>query len=579
MKIGVTYHWYQKDENSASGNQGNFGFPTTAPDGTDSEYQEWANFLTGNTSSFGQASADFRAVIRQQQWEMYAQDTFQVRPNLTLTYGLRYSLFHQPTDANGHLTNFDTGTFDAAAAPAINPRNGQLAGAANPLNGIIVGGKGSPFGDAVNSQNNLSFAPRVGLAYDPTGSGKMSVRAGYGMFFDSSAVSRYEINVFSNPPFVTSLSLGPTPLNDPSGTAVVSAFPAPVAAVATNWHTPYSQEFSLDVQRQFPSQWLLDIGYYGATGTHLLGEVDLNQPLPGAYVTALAPYGVTPPIRRGSTTNQLNYIRPYKGFDAINDQITEYKSNYNGLQVALQKRIGANSLLNLNYTWSKAMTNAFNDTSPAQNTYDLAAEYGPARFDRTHIFNANFVYDLPFFQAQSGFVGHTLGGWELSGIVSTYTGLPFTVTGVLNDPAGQGVLDGNSAVSGRPDLVGNPNQASTASGPIHNNDGIKPWFNTAAYAPVCPTVSGVTTCPTGARPGDSHPGSVRGPGLWRADLSLFKNIKINDRMRTQFRAEAFNVFNHTNPDTISTSSTSALFGKVTGYRDPRILQLALKFYF
>lgn len=580
MKFGVSYHWYQKDENSASGNQGNFGFPTTAPDGTDSEYQEWANFLTGNASSFGQASADFRAVIRQQQWEIYAQDTFQLRPNLTLNYGLRYSLFRQPTDAKGHLTNFDVNTFNPTTAPAIDPHTGQLASTANPLNGVIIGGKDSPYGDAVNSQNNLSFAPRVGFAYDPAGNGKMSIRGGYGIFFDSSAVSRYEINVFTNPPFVNSLSLGSVPLDNPNGSAIVSNYPSALAAVGTDWHTPYTQEFSLDVQRQFPSQWLLDIGYYGATGRHLLGEVDLNQPLPGAYVTALAPYGVTAPPRRGTTTQQLNYIRPYKGFDSINSQITEYGSNYNGLQVALQKRIGANSLLNLNYTWSKAMTNAFNDTSPAQNTYDLAAEYGPARYDRTHIFNANFVYDLPFFQNQNGFTGHILGGWELSGIVNAYTGLPFTVTGVLNDPAGQGVLDGNSAVSGRPDLVGNPNHASTASGPIHNNNGIDPWFNTFAYAQVCPTDdNGVTTCPTGARPGNSHPGTVRGPGLWRADLSGFKNIKLSERMHLQFRAEAFNAFNHTNPDTISTSATSGLFGKVTAYRDPRILQLALKLYF
>lgn len=578
-KFGVTYHWYQKDENSASGNQGNFGFPTTAPNGKNSEYQEWANFLTGNASSFGQASADFRAVIRQQQWEMYAQDTFQLRPNLTLNYGLRYSLFRQPTDAKGHLTNFDPATFNASGAPPINPNNGQLAGTGTQLNGIIIGGNGSPYGDAVNQQTNSNFAPRLGVAWDPDGNGMTSVRAGYGMFFDSSAVSRYEINVFTNPPFVTSLSLGPTPLDNPGGTALVSKFPGPLAAVATKWHTPYTQEWSLDVQRQFPSQWLVDLGYYGAKGTHLLGEVDLNQPLPGAYVTALAPYGVTGPPTRGKTTQQLNYIRPYQGYDSINEQITEFMSNYHGLQAALQKRIGTHSLVNVNYTWSKAMTNAFNDTSPAQNTYNLAAEYGPARYDRTNIFNANFVYDLPFYQAQSGLVGHILGGWEVSGLVNSYSGLPYTVTGVLNDPAGQGVLDSNSLVSGRPDLVGNPNVASPKSGPIHNNNGKQLWYNTSAYAQVCPTVSGVTTCPTGARPGNSHPGSVRGPGLWRADLSVMKNIKFTDRISTQFRADSTNTFNHTNPDGISTSFTSSLFGKVTSYRDPRILQLALKLYF
>ncbi|HYK36495.1 hypothetical protein [Alloacidobacterium sp.] len=160
----------------------------------------------------------------------------------------------------------------------------------------------------------------------------------------------------------------------------------------------------------------------------------------------------------------MNYISPYQGFDSINEQITEFMSNYNGLQAALQKRIGTHSLVNVNHTWFKAMTNAFNDTSPAQNTYNLAAEYGPASYDRTNIFNANFVYDLPFYQTQSGLVGHVLGGWEVSGLVNSYSGLPYTVTGVLNDPAGQGVLDGNSAVSGRPDLVGYPNIASSTSG-------------------------------------------------------------------------------------------------------------------
>ncbi|MDI3255750.1 MAG: TonB-dependent receptor [Bacillota bacterium] len=579
MKFGVTYNWYQKDENSASGNQGNFGFPTQAPNGTNSEYQEWANFLTGNASSFGQASKDFRAVIRQQQWEIYAQDTYQVKSNLTLSYGLRYSLFRQPTDANNHLTNFDPATFSSAGAPPIDPYTGKLAGTGTPLNGIIIGGNGSPFGSTINNQNTLDVAPRFGLAWDPTGKGMTSVRAGYGMFFDSSAVSRYEINVFTNPPFVNSLSLGPTSLDNPGGTALVSSYPSPLAAVSTNWHIPYAQEWSLDVQHQLPSQWLFDVGYYGAVGRHLLGEIDLNQPLPGAYVTALAPYGVTGPPTRGKTTQQLNYIRPYKGYDAINTQITEYMSNYNGLQVALQKRFSASSQLNLNYTWSKAMTNAFNDTSPAQNTYNLAAEYGPARYDRTHIFNANFVYDLPFFQSQSGFAGHTLGGWGFTGIGYVYSGLPYTVTGVLNDPAGQGVLDGNSAASGRPDLVGNPNKASANGVRIHNNNGIQPWFNTSAYAQVCPTVGGVTTCPTGARPGNSHPGSVRGPGLWRGDLALHKNTKITESVNLQFRAEASNVFNHTNPDGISTSYTSSLFGKVTSYRDPRILQLALKLNF
>jgi hypothetical protein len=181
------------------------------------------------------------------------------------------------------------------------------------------------------------------------------------------------------------------------------------------------------------------------------------------------------------------------------------------------------------------------------------------------VFSANVVYDLPWLRAQHGFFGRVLGGWELSGIGQAATGLPFTVTGGSNiDPAGQGVKLAASAAGYRPDLIGDPN----ANAP-HT---FLQWFNTGAFANV----------PAGQfRPGTEPRGAVRGPGYFRIDTSLFKNFRFTESTSLQFRAEAFNVLNHTNFDSISTSFIpgSTSFGKVTATRDPRIMQLALKFYF
>jgi len=593
MKFGATFHWYQKNEDAANGNQGGFGFSSTLPAGdpasTPAEYQEFASFLTGNAAYFTQTSQDFRAVIQQKQLELYAQDQFRLRSNLTLTYGLRYSLFRPFTDAHNHLTTFDPAAYSLANAPQIDPCTGYLGiqtgtcanpdvlpATGNPLNGVIIAGQNSPYGKAVTRSNNLDFAPRVGLAWDPFGDQKSSFRAGFGIYFDSPAVSRFEDTVFNNPPFVTSDYIPTTTLNNP-GTAslFVGTAPSPLTAVAVNWKTPYTEEWSLDFQREIFPRTFLDVGYYGNAGRHLPGTEDINQPLPGAYVTALAAYGVTPPIGYG-TTEQLNYIRPYRGYDAINAEVTAFSSNYAGLQVSLKKQLGLNSIINVNYTWSHALTDAVGDYATPQNTYDVQAEYGPAQFDRRNIFNANYVYNLPFFKTQPGLAGHVLGGWEVSGIITAYSGLPFSVYQYDDDPAGQGVIDGNSFASGRPDLISNPNQATAASGPIHN---INQWFNPLAFTLVpCGTIPPAYACPPAdARPGNSPNGVVRGPGLQRWDISLFKNTKINERVNTQFRAEAFNVSNHTNPDG---------FNNVYGYgsavysvRDPRIMQLAMKLYF
>jgi hypothetical protein len=259
----------------------------------------------------------------------------------------------------------------------------------------------------------------------------------------------------------------------------------------------------------------------------------------------------------------LNQFRPYLGYGAISGVQNRFSSNYHSLQTQFQKRWGANSLFVFNYTWSHNLTDNPSDRSNApQNAYDIAAEYGPSSLDRRQNITASYVYDLPWFKAQHGFTGHALGGWEVSGLVYYYTGTPLTVTTSNTDPGGLGLL-GASASSARPDMISNPNDGAQHT--------VASFFNTAAFVAM----------PVNAdRPGNAGRGVVTGPSFQRWDLSLFKNTKLRgENMYLQFRAETFNLFNHTNFATVTTSFISASFGKVTTANDARIMQLGLKLYF
>jgi len=561
LKFGFQYNWYQKSENAGAGNEGNFFFNDTNPAGKATLEQEWANFLLGNVSSFTQNNSDFHAEIRQHQWELYAQDSFRWKPNLTVTYGVRYSRFNQPTDANGQATGFDPAIFDPAKAPQINSSNGQIvAGTGTVLNGIIVGGQSSPFGDQVARHDTKDFGPRIGLAWDPLKTGKTSVRAGYGIFYDAPSVGTQENGEFSNPPFVRNVTISSTVLNNPGSVVPnLNLLPPALTVQQADWKQPYVQEWSLDVQREVRPRLFVDAGYFGNKGTHLVGVIDINEPLPLSYVAA----GIPAPITSGSRTARLNAVRPFLGYDAINAFSSRFDSDYHALQVSVQRRFTGNSQIAVNYTYSHGITNAQSDFRTPQNTYNLAAERGESQLDRRHVLTASYIYELPFYKGQQGLTGHALGGWEVSGIVYANSGLPLTVTGGTSiDPAGLGLLDPNSFAGRRPNQISNPN-----SGAPHT---FSQWFNTAAF---------VNPPSTAGPPGNAPRGSIRGPGLQRWDFSLFKNTKVREGINVQFRAEAFNIFNHTNFDLVRLTRQSGSFGQIISTRDPRIMQLALKLYF
>ena len=383
-----------------------------------------------------------------------------------------------------------------------------------------------------------------------------------------------------------------------------------VGSPVDGYKTPYVQQFSLDLQQQVTPSLMLDIGYIGTQGTHLLGMVDINEARPGAFLNGNGTARVNPLKSIGSTCaypgtatagvagsgvptflnatcdRTLNQIRPYLGYFAIDAIRSIFSSNYQSLQVKVTKTWGK-SLFDANYTWSKNLTNAQNDYStPPQNTYNINADYGPAAIDRRNILTLDAIWYLPIFQSQQGFAGRILGGWELSGVYAVNSGLPLTAsesTGAqvyygytnpvngktagnyVNDSAGLGI-NGNTNAGFRPDQIGNPNQGQGGR-TIHTRT---EWFFRGAFD---------TPLPSEVRPGNSKRGNIVGPGYNRLDVGIFRNFRIYENLVFQLRGEAFNVANHTNWQGVGTTATATTFGQVTSTRDPRILQVAGKITF
>lgn len=623
LKFGGAYSKYRKNENALVGdttgaNQGIFTtFGTGLPAGVtastlNQNLARWANFLVGNASTFVQGKFDYTANLVQSNIEAYGQDEWRFRSNLTVYFGVRYSRFGQPNDRNGRLSNFDPRLFSLANAPQVTGAGNRVAGTGNFCNGMFVNSQNvqtatnctpgtSPFGDEIAKTPGHDFAPRVGLAWDPFGKGQTSVRMGYGLYHEQFLVGFAEQIIGVNPPYQENFTINNTRLDNPAGTATnpPSAAASTIRGMDTDWKTPYMQHWSLDIQHQLNSKTVFTIGYYGSKGTHLVGVTEINDLPPGLALNSFcAPGNNTTttagvvlvrcqpagyafrnsattiaqgnPNFVGTTTFTdnaiLDQLRPYRGYRSITMLQPRYNSNYHSLQFYAQRRFSGNSQVSASYTWSKNLTDSQNDRSNApQNTFDIHSEYSRSTLDRRHVFSMNYIYELPFYKSQQGAAGKLLGGWQASGIMTYNTGLPFTITTSSFDASGLG--NNPAAIAGnRPNLLCDPN----ANAP-HT---LQQWFNTGCFSPNPALGTLVANVP-----GTAGRGVVQGPKTARVDFTMTKNIRFKETMRLQLRAEAFNVFNHTNFRTIGTNVTLGTYGTVTAVRDPRTIQLGAKFIF
>jgi hypothetical protein len=573
IRTGFTSMWMSKTENASAG-AASFSFNDNTATGGDPAF---ANFLLGQAAQYSQPNKDTIPFLKYVNFEFYVQDDWKVTRKLTVNAGIRYSYFPSPTDSKNTLVNFVPSLFNPANAPVIDPVSGNMAAgnnAATYANGLIFP-KGaacaaaqavpaplvtcSPYGSRVNPSSNNNWGPRLGLAYDPLGNGKWAVRAGLGLFYDRTLNGIWEQNAFGDPPLVqttTTLNTSNSTQNlfdNPLGGQKGANPLGPNALTITGtpaFKVPSYLDYNLSVQHEIMPNTVLEVGYVGTKGTHLLGDIDLNQPTVAA--------------RLADPTADVNAIRPFLGYGAINDRATVYTSNYNSLQVSLNRRFSRGLTLELGYTWSKLLTtNPYDRGLSAYDTYDLKQSYGPSVLNTPQMLVVSYVYDLPFYRNQRGFVGQALGGWEFSGITTIQSGQSQIMTqsndpwALAGDPGGLGMTRPGETVFIRPDQIGNPHGPKTAA----------EFFNTAAFTEAI------------GHFGSSRPGAILGPGIQVWDMSLIKNFRFAERAGLQLRLETFNTFNHGNPSGIDTNVGDSNFGAVTAWHDPRNVQIGAKINF
>jgi len=482
----------------------------------------------------------------------YAQDDFKVTSKLTLNYGLRYEYGTPAVERDNQIANFD------------------------PTTGTIVFAKdGDRFDRALVHPDHNNFAPRLGFAFSPTS--RWVIRGAYGIFYNHVNRQGREGLLGFNPPFLVDNTITVSQLNTTASNAIFrlqNGYPAglldPNKLTATigrraqdaNQRTPYVQQYNFGIQRELVKDLLLEVAYVGNKGTKLPGFRNVN-PKTFSIDSAGVAQGGGP--------------RPFPQFGDIQFMEDRANSNYQSLQVRLEKRYSRGLTFLGSYTYGKALTDAPDHLSTSgvgagfdvgtfrepQNPFNVKAEHGLAEFDIKQRAVISYIWEIPFGKGRaygdgaSPFVNTVLGGWNLTGIHTFQSGLALSAI-----QTGGNVLDLGGERRGRPNLIGDTEGPQT----------IDKWFNTAAFSLIDPKKGQVF--------GTSGIGVMRGPGLINFDFTLAKDLHLTESKYFQFRTEFFNAFNHANLGLPSLDIASSTFGTIRVTATPaRITQFALKFYF
>ena len=574
FKFGGEASWESKDENANNVTQGSFSFDASRSRGTSTTGVALsqtgvalADFLLGRPVSYFEDQRDVTVNLVFGRREFFAQDTFKLRPNLTLDFGVRYQYFVPVRDRNNVLTSFDPFAFNRSQIPtcANTTCTSFLRNTGNELNGIVVAGSNSPFGEAVSPSDKNNFSPRVGFAWDPFRKGTTVIRGGYGLYYDQPLVGIFEQSAFVNPPYNDRATFSGTSvtLANPGGGSLANLSARGLIASAPDFTTPTIQQWSLGVQRELARNLVAELSYVGTKGDHLIRQRDIN------FITPQVFAGTQPTGCTAGTTTCLNLLRPFPGYAAINYRETSARSRYHGMLSSMSYRFGNGLSLTASYTFSKNLTDSTNDRDAidnAQNPFNLLAEYAEARTSRPHIFAASYVYELPYFTKDSnGFKRVLLGGWQIAGITNIESGPP--IARVLASTTSGGLR------GSYPNVVGDPNDGLAGTintGTNLNVNGLPYFFDPTAFV----------DAPLGTF-GNAGRAFARGPGRNQTNLTLTKNIYFNTERTTrlQLRAEAFNVFNHTQFLAVATQLGTVNVGLPTATRLPREFQFGAKLSF
>ena len=552
VKFGAMYtnrHFFQNTGNPQNGSV-TFNTSLTSIFSDPNSGEGFATQLLGFPSEVRRALGDTLLQGRQHIFNFFVQDDWRVSSKLTVNVGVRWEPQPTPYDANNKLGNLwvrrdpQTGRYFASLMwaginPQINPETGKTGDPAQTFG----------FGPGLQRNNYWDFAPRFGIAYQINE--KTVIRSAYGMFYNSAFFQElqdrrkfwpYNVQQVFSPNRGTVPDLAITDSGPSfSSTAAIGGWPQ-----NPENRTPYSQQWNLTIQRQLMSDLTLDVGYVGSQNIHQLGYNPIND------ATSPGPGPVNP--RR---------LLPLYG--DLDGGRNDYNSNYNGLQVKAVKRYSKGLQVDASYTWARCMdTDDSLNEFQVQNMYNLRGEYGRCSLDIRHLFQGDFVYDLPFGKGRrfgsswNRGVNAVLGGWATQGILRFNTGSP------INIQSGQDRANVGRSYQ-RPSVIGNPD-----NGPKK----VDAWFNASVIIPA-----------TIYTYGNLGRNVLSGAGLQNFDFALHKEFPITEKQRFEFRGEFFNILNHTNldpqrhtgPGDMNFSSSS--FNTVIQARDGRQIQLSLRYGF